>query len=52
MQLRLAHARDLLRNTEMPVTEVAFATGFASPASFSRLFKARYQHSPRTLRHR
>ncbi|KIC11521.1 AraC family transcriptional regulator [Leisingera sp. ANG-M1] len=52
LQLRLAYARDLLRNTEMPVTEVSFAAGFASPASFSRQFKSRYHHSPRTLRRR
>ncbi|KIC14259.1 GlxA family transcriptional regulator [Leisingera sp. ANG-Vp] len=52
LQLRLSYARDLLRNTEMPVTEVGLAAGFASPASFSRLFKSRYQHSPRALRRR
>lgn len=50
LQLRLSYARDLLCNTQMPVTEVGLAAGFASPASFSRLFKSAYHHSPRALR--
>jgi AraC-like DNA-binding protein len=36
---RMAHARGLLANTDLPVTEVCFAAGFQSPGSFSSLFR-------------
>ncbi len=36
--LRLARAKDLLRATDMTVTEVAFATGFNDHGYFTRLF--------------
>ena len=48
--LRLEQAQYLLRNTHMPITEVALATGFGSLSGFSRAFKHRYGASPRSLR--
>lgn len=45
-RLRLAEARRLLAATDMPVAEVAAATGFASPFHFSRLFRAEARTSP------
>lgn len=38
-ELRLARARRLLRETDQPVTEICLAVGFASPGSFSWLFR-------------
>lgn len=37
-QLRVEHARRLLREGDLPVEAVAAAVGFASPSYFSRLF--------------
>lgn len=50
LRLRLEHALDLLRNTELPVTDIAIATGFGSLAGFSRTFKTVYQATPRRFR--
>jgi transcriptional regulator GlxA family with amidase domain len=44
--LRLERARALLRQTGLPVIEVALCCGFASAASFSRAYRARFDHSP------
>ncbi len=40
--LRLAHARDLLRQTSLSVLDVALASGFASASHFSRSYKAHF----------
>jgi len=48
--LRLNRARDLLRQTGLPLIEVALATGFTSASSFSRSYRARYGHPPRNER--
>ncbi len=48
--LRLRHAADLLRSTSLPVTRVAFESGFADSNYFTRQFSARYGVSPRTWR--
>jgi len=39
LRLRLDHARALLTSTQMPINEIAVATGFASHAGFSRTFR-------------
>lgn len=44
--IRLAHARRLLRQSPLPVSEVAAASGFASLAHFSRSYRARFGCSP------
>ncbi|MGO1117626.1 GlxA family transcriptional regulator [Rhodovibrionaceae bacterium A322] len=46
-RLRLAHARDLLQQTGLSVTEIANASGFGSAAHFSRAYRQRYERSPR-----
>lgn len=43
---RLDRARHLLSTTEMPVTEVCHAVGFASLGSFSSLFRRATGRSP------
>lgn len=50
LRLRLDHALDLLRGTELSVTEISIASGFKSPAGFSRTFKDRFQITPRQVR--
>jgi AraC family transcriptional regulator, regulatory protein of adaptative response / DNA-3-methyladenine glycosylase II len=47
---RLLLGKRLLTDTRLPVTEVAFACGFASLRRFNALFKDRYRLSPTQLR--
>jgi transcriptional regulator GlxA family with amidase domain len=47
---RLERASALLRTTELPVTEVCHAVGFASLGSFGRAFRAAFGTSPREHR--
>jgi AraC family transcriptional regulator of adaptative response / DNA-3-methyladenine glycosylase II len=47
---RLLLARRLLTDTRLPVTEVAFACGFASLRRFNALFRERYRQNPTQLR--
>ncbi|MGQ3674595.1 GlxA family transcriptional regulator [Xanthobacter sp. TB0139] len=48
--IRLTRARELLRQTNLPVTEIAVATGFASASHFSRAYRRKYACSPRQER--
>ncbi|MGL4965412.1 MAG: AraC family transcriptional regulator [Inquilinus sp.] len=48
---RLATASDLLRESNMPVAEIAHAIGYESEAAFSRAFKAMFGTTPRETRH-
>jgi AraC family transcriptional regulator, regulatory protein of adaptative response / DNA-3-methyladenine glycosylase II len=47
---RLLLAKRLLAETQLPVTEVAFASGFASVRRFNALFQDRYRATPSSLR--
>ena len=47
---RLLLAKRLLTDTRLPVTEVAFASGFGSLRRFNALFKQRYRLQPSQLR--
>ena len=47
---RLLLAKRLLTDTSLPVTEVAFASGFGSLRRFNALFKQRYRLQPGQLR--
>jgi AraC family transcriptional regulator, regulatory protein of adaptative response / DNA-3-methyladenine glycosylase II len=47
---RLLLAKRLLTDTVLPVTEVAFASGFGSVRRFNALFKQRYRLQPLQLR--
>lgn len=46
LELRLARARLLLRDTELPITEVALACGFVSPPHFTKCYHDHFGHSP------
>ena len=47
---RLLLAKRLLTDTELPVADIAGASGFASVRRFNALFKARYRMAPGRLR--
>src|SRR4051812_4638675 len=49
---RLLLAKRLLTDTALPVTDVAFASGFGSLRRFNALFKQRYRLQPGQLRRR
>ena len=48
--LRLEKARNLLRNSPLPLTEIALVTGFANSSHFSRLFARRFGAPPSRFR--
>lgn len=50
LELRLRRARLLLRQTEMPVLQIAVAAGFVSASHFARCYRRFFQHSPREER--
>jgi AraC family transcriptional regulator of adaptative response / DNA-3-methyladenine glycosylase II len=47
---RLLLAKRLLTDTALPITEIAFASGFGSVRRFNALFKQRYRLQPSDLR--
>ncbi len=49
--LRLARGRSLLAETDMKVTEVAVACGYASASHFSKSFRKKYGSSPYRFSH-
>ena len=51
-EARLDRAKDLLRRTDLPVTEICYAVGFESLGSFSALFRRRVGASPSEFRQR
>ncbi len=48
--LRITKAKHLLRSTELPVAQVAFAVGFEDPLYFSRVFSKLVEKSPTEYR--
>jgi AraC-like DNA-binding protein len=51
-RLRLERAKELLVDSELPVTEVCFEVGFTSLGSFSTMFRKHVGHSPLAFRRR
>lgn len=49
--LRMNRALGLLQTTDLPVQQVAFEVGYASPSRFALRFRARFGLSPRAIRH-
>lgn len=47
---RLAKARELLMNSNLPIADIARSTGFASASRFGDLFKRRFGKTPRAWR--
>lgn len=54
IELKLLHAASLIRDTNLPIKEIAAEVGMTDPYYFSRLFQKRMGVPPRTyrLRHR
>jgi len=50
LNLRLEHAQRLLRQTSMPVIEVAIACGFTSASHFSKCYRRLYNRPPHAER--
>jgi AraC-like DNA-binding protein len=50
VQQRIAGAKELLRTTDLPITEICFAVGFESLGSFSTLFSKVAGISPSAYR--
>ncbi|MEK0083003.1 GlxA family transcriptional regulator [Benzoatithermus flavus] len=50
MTIRLDRARELLRLSDLSITDVAVATGFTSPSHFSTAYRRRFGHAPREER--
>ncbi len=48
---RLSAARQMLAESDLPVTEIAYRTGFSDASSFSRLFRREVGCTPRAYRH-
>ncbi|WP_435256497.1 GlxA family transcriptional regulator [Thioclava sp. FR2] len=46
LSLRLATAQRMLTDTKHPLAEIALRTGFSSPGTLSRAFRAHYGHAP------
>lgn len=47
---RLRHASDLLRDTRMPIAEVALTSGFSDQQHLTRMFRLRLGITPKALR--
>ncbi|MDZ7810519.1 MAG: GlxA family transcriptional regulator [Arhodomonas sp.] len=52
LDLRLTRARQLLQQTNMPITDVALACGFVSPPHFTKCYHDHFGHSPSRERQR
>lgn len=50
LRLRLSAARRLVKDSRIPLADIAVRTGFSSAASFSRAFRKAYGASPSNLR--
>lgn len=50
LALRLAEAYRLVTDTDLPLTDIALACGFASQSSFARAFRSAHKTSARALR--
>ncbi len=48
--LRLKKATDLLLETKIPISQIAYEIGFSDPLNFSRIFKKYYGASPENYR--
>ncbi len=49
-QIRLERARDLLRQSAVPITEIAMGCGFSSASHFSRAYRAAFAVTPASER--
>ncbi|MGL4992806.1 MAG: hybrid sensor histidine kinase/response regulator transcription factor [Bacteroidales bacterium] len=50
--LRLKHARDLLLSSDSTVSEIAYETGFSTPAYFTKCYRDAYGETPTITRNK
>lgn len=50
LDLRMEKAASLLRQTELPVREIALRVGYEDQLAFSRMFKLKYKAAPKAYR--
>jgi AraC family transcriptional regulator len=50
LNLRLRKAADLLRDTRLPITDIALDVGFSCSSEFARAFKEAMEYTPREFR--
>jgi transcriptional regulator GlxA family with amidase domain len=50
LKLRLHHAKQLILETHMPLTDIAQSCGFSSQSYFGKCFREEFDHSPASLR--
>lgn len=50
LKLRLARAKQMLRETSLSISQIAFASGFSSPSQFSRRYRKEFLIAPKTER--
>jgi transcriptional regulator GlxA family with amidase domain len=50
MRVRLQRAIALLRDTQLPIIDIAYASGWADLSNFNRAFRREMRCSPRELR--
>lgn len=48
--IRLQKAKDLLLNSDLTISEIAYDVGFADPSYFTRTFQQEFETSPRDFR--
>ncbi len=50
LKIRMERGSELLANTALSISEIAYATGYSYPANFAHAFKRFYGHAPRQQR--
>lgn len=49
-EIRIEHARKLITETNLPIIEIIFASGFESPSAFNKNFRQKYGCTPSKVR--
>ena len=49
-KVRIEHAKELMDNPELQISEIAYMVGFSNPAYFNRVFNEVEGRSPRDYR--
>jgi AraC-like DNA-binding protein len=49
-ELRLSEASRLLKESQLPITDILYRVGYQNPSHFGHRFKKRFGHSPREYR--
>lgn len=50
LKVRLIHAKNLLKQSSMSISNVALACGFANASSFNKAYKSQFNYSPKNER--